>query len=73
MDPSNLVDMANRIGRFFAAQPDRAEALEGIARHIRLFWERRMRSDLLAYVDGHAGEGLDPIVLDALREHRKEL
>lgn len=73
METSNLVGMANRIGSFFAATPDRAEALEGIARHIRLFWERRMRSDLLAHVDAHAGEGLDPIVLDALREHRKLL
>ena len=73
METSNLVGMANRIGRFFAAMPDRAEALAGIARHIRLFWERRMRSELLAHIDGHAGEGLDPIVLDALREHRKLL
>ena len=37
MDIDNLVHMANRIGHFFAAMPDRAEALDGVATHIRKF------------------------------------
>ena len=32
------VKMANQIADFFGAMPDRAEALEGIAQHIRKFW-----------------------------------
>ena len=70
MDTDNLVRMANRIGQFFAAMPDRAEALQGIAQHIQRFWERRMRAALLTHLDAGHGEGLDPIVLEALRLHR---
>ena len=39
MDSANLVRMANRIGEFFEAMPERDEALQGIAEHIRKFWE----------------------------------
>ena len=46
MDIHNLVSMANQIGQFFSAYPDREEALEGIANHIRKFWEPRMRLKL---------------------------
>ena len=31
MDADNLIRMANRIGEFFEAMPDRDEALNGIA------------------------------------------
>ena len=70
MDTDNLVRMANRIGQFFAAMPDRAEALQGIAQHIQRFWERRMRAALLTHIDARHGEGLDTIVLEAVRLHR---
>ena len=40
--------MANRIGEFFQAMPDRQEALLGVATHIRKFWDPRMRRELLA-------------------------
>ena len=40
----NLIRMANRIGDFFEAMPDHAEALEGIATHLKKFWEPRMRA-----------------------------
>ena len=38
MHTDPLVKMANQIGHFFEAMPDRPEALEGIAQHIRKFW-----------------------------------
>ena len=41
MDVDNLIHMANRIGEFFQAMPDRAEAVDGVATHIRKFWEPR--------------------------------
>lgn len=69
MHLDNLVHMANRIGAFFAAMPDRDEALDGIAQHLRRFWEGRMRHQLLEHVDA-GGDGLDPIVMDAIRTHR---
>ena len=49
--------MANRIGEFFQAMPDRQEALLGVATHIRKFWDPRMRRELLAYLDQQARRG----------------
>lgn len=51
MDLLHLIRMANQIGAFFEAMPDRAEALEGTARHVRNFWEPRMRRELLDHMD----------------------
>lgn len=67
MDIDNLVHMANRIGEFFEAMPDRAEATAGIAQHLRRYWEPRMRRALQAHVEARQGDGLSPIVLEALR------
>jgi formate dehydrogenase subunit delta len=65
MDSDNLVRMANRIGQFFEAQPDRAEALEGISSHIEKFWTPMMR-EALAHHLAQGGQGLDPMVREAL-------
>lgn len=73
MNQDNLVRMANQIGTFFESMPDRQEALDGIATHLRKFWAPTMRRDLLAQVDGGSGHGLTPIVLTAIREHRATL
>ncbi len=76
MDLDNLVHMANRIGAFFAAQPDRDEALAGIADHLKKFWDPRMRTQILATLDaadGGESSGLSEIVLAALRAHREKL
>lgn len=73
MDTANLVRMANRIGEFFEAMPERDEALDGIAEHIRKFWEPRMRRQLLAAMaSGEAGD-LQEIVRNALERHRETL
>ncbi len=70
MDLDNLIVMANRIGDFFVAQPDRDEALAGIADHLKKFWEPRMRSQILAAVGTEAGAALSEIVTAALTTHR---
>lgn len=73
MDINNLVHMANQIGEFFSAYPDRDEALEGIANHIRKFWEPRMRLKLFEGIDaGHTGE-LNELVAQSLALHRDSL
>lgn len=72
MRVESLVRMANQIGGFFEAMPDRAQALEDTAQHLRKFWEPRMRRALLAHVD-EGGEGLSPLLLEAIRLHRKGL
>lgn len=73
MKIDNLVEMANRIGEFFEAMPDTAEAREGIVQHLRRYWEPRMRRALLAHLDTSHGVGLTPLLLDALRERRQSL
>ncbi len=73
MDADNLVRMANRIGEFFVAMPDRAEAKVGIVDHIRKFWEPRMREQLFAHIDREDDSGLAPLVLEAVNEERTRL
>jgi formate dehydrogenase subunit delta len=62
--PDRLVYMANQIGKFFVSQGDNV-AVEGVATHIRKFWEPRMRNAIFAHLDA-GGAGLDPKVKTAL-------
>jgi formate dehydrogenase subunit delta len=70
MNNDNLIRMVNRIGAFFAAMPNRDEALHDIAQHVRRFWEPRMRRQLFEHLDQQHGEGVDEIVVAALQRHR---
>ena len=71
MNIDNLVTMANQIGTFFASFPDREEAQTGIATHLERYWAPRMRVRLYEHVDSTRGDGLAPIVLEAIAAHRK--
>jgi len=73
MDAAKLVKMANQIGGFFGADPDTSAAADSVADHIRRFWEPRMRSAILKWMDERNGEGLQPVVLQALQKHREKL
>lgn len=73
MDIDNLIHMANRIGQFFEAFPDEAEARDGIAQHIAKFWEPRMREELLAHIDSGSAATLLPLVRNAVLDHRASL
>jgi formate dehydrogenase subunit delta len=73
VDIHHLVTMANQIGQFHRSFPDHAEAVKGTAMHIRRSWEPRMRRALLAHIEATNGEGLEPIVLEAIEAYRKEL
>ena len=66
MKIERLIEMANDIGTFFRALPDRNQAAEGIAEHLRKFWDPRMRRQLTDYVTA-GGKGLDPPVEAAVR------
>lgn len=60
---------ANDIAVQFGHQPPE-EAAAAVADHMRMFWDPRMRTALLAHVDAGA-EGLDPIALRAAELLRK--
>ncbi|HWL29231.1 MAG TPA: formate dehydrogenase subunit delta [Burkholderiaceae bacterium] len=75
---AHLIRLANRIGDFFDAMPDRDAALDGIANHIHKFWEPRMRKALLDFLEtnpqGDCGEAaLNGITLAAILQHRERL
>ena len=65
MNPHHLVTMANDIAHFFAAEPDHAVAVDSVAKHLKNFWEPRMRRQLIAYAAEGASE-LHPLILEAL-------
>ncbi|MDD5059001.1 MAG: formate dehydrogenase subunit delta [Sideroxydans sp.] len=71
MKPEKLIKMANQIGAFFEAMPDREQAVAGVAAHIQRNWEPRMRSALHEHVARNGDEGLMPIVREALRVIQK--
>ena len=60
MSVDRLVQMANDIGHFFAAEPQRADAIAGIAGHIQRFWDPRMRRQIVAHLRS-GGEGLEAL------------
>ena len=69
----NLVKMVNQIGTFFESMPDRNEALEGIANHLKKFWDPRMRKALIAMIDKQEHNEIKDIVLSAIQTHREML
>ncbi|HYB90516.1 MAG TPA: formate dehydrogenase subunit delta [Candidatus Binataceae bacterium] len=71
MDIPRLVKMANGIGAYFEAYPDRQQAVNGVADHLRRFWEPRMRRELVDYI--RRGDGsLRKVVLEAAAILEKE-
>ncbi len=66
MNPAKLIKMANQIGAFFEAMPDRQQAVQGIAAHIARNWEPRMRTALIQHLEEGGNTELSPLVRDAL-------
>jgi formate dehydrogenase subunit delta len=70
MSPDKLVYMANQIGKFFAVQGEE-RAVQGIAAHLRKFWDPRMRSTIIAHLRAGAA-GLDPLPRQAVEQLASE-
>lgn len=70
MQPDHLIRMANQIGGFFEAMPDRNEATRDLAQHIKKFWAPRMRQALLGHIDREGDGELNLLVKQALAQHR---
>ena len=60
MNIERLVSMANDISRYFAAEPDTAAGVEGVANHLKRYWEPGMRKQIVAHLAA-GGAGLDPL------------
>jgi formate dehydrogenase subunit delta len=63
----HLVRMANDIGNFFRSEPERKDAVAGIANHIWKFWTPRMRQKLVAHLSQHGETDLDELPREAMR------
>ncbi len=63
----HLVKMANDIGHFFGAEPEREDAIAGIANHIAKFWTKRMREKLAAHLARDGDSSLEELPREALR------
>lgn len=66
MKPAKLIKMANQIGAFFEAMPNREQAAKDIAAHIQRNWEPRMRAALLQHISDCGNAELSPLVRDAM-------
>jgi formate dehydrogenase subunit delta len=60
----NLVRMANQIGDFYAAMPEK-EAAAGAASHLRLYWTPKMIRELVAFAEA-GSTGLNPTAAHAV-------
>ncbi len=69
MKVERLITMANQIGDFYEVFPDQEQAQKDIVQHLNKFWAQSMRDDISAHVKNNDGEGLAPIVLNALRNY----
>lgn len=70
---NNLVTMANQIGMFFETMPDRSQALEDFAKHLKSYWEPRMLKTLLQHIDTTGGNDMLPMALESIRLHKSLL
>jgi formate dehydrogenase subunit delta len=69
MNIEHLITMANQIGTFFKSYPDTEQAKKDIVMHLKRFWALQMRLQLIEHVQQHQGQGLEPIVKEAINEH----
>ena len=68
MNIQHLVKMANEIGDYFAAYPDRERAVRDVAAHLKKFWDPRMRAQIIEHVRDRQGEGLTDIARVAVQQ-----
>lgn len=64
MQIDKLVYMVNQITHNFAVHGE-AKAIAATAEHLKLFWDPRMRREILAHLAA-GGEGLEPVSRAAL-------
>ncbi len=71
MNSEYLVRMANDIGHFFSAEPNREEAARNVLTHLKRFWDPRMRAQIVAHYRA-GGAGLSEIASKAVAQLAEE-
>ncbi|MEW5834647.1 MAG: formate dehydrogenase subunit delta [Pseudomonadota bacterium] len=67
MNIDTLTRMVNDIANYFAAEPDHAAGVAGIADHLKKFWDPTMRRQIIAHLEA-GGEGLEPLAKEAVQK-----
>ena len=62
------IEMANDIGAYFISDKNHERARDGVRNHLERFWDPRMRRKLIEHWQRADGEGLSPLVAEAVRE-----
>jgi formate dehydrogenase subunit delta len=65
MKADTMVHNANQIALFFATYP-REEAIASVTEHLKKFWERRMKDQIIQYV-AQGGSGLHELAIEAVK------
>ena len=65
MKQENMVHMANQIALFFSGYPH-DEAVAGVTKHFKDFWERRMKDQIKQHV-AQGGSGLHELAIEAVK------
>ena len=65
MHAETMVHNANQIALYFASYPHE-EAVAGVLDHLKKFWEKRMRQQIIEYV-AQGGAGLHELVVEAVK------
>ena len=60
-----MVHNANQIALYFASYPHE-QAVDGVLDHIKKYWEKRMRAQIMQYV-AQGGAGLHELVVEAVK------
>jgi formate dehydrogenase subunit delta len=58
--------MANQVADFFASYPE-AEAIDSTFKHLKAYWDPRMRHEIEAHLANAGGSGLKPLALAAVK------
>ncbi|MGE4247657.1 MAG: formate dehydrogenase subunit delta, partial [Parvibaculaceae bacterium] len=67
MKSQDMVRMANQIADYFRAYPHE-EAVREVANHLKSFWDPRMLKKIFEAVEHRTpDDGLDPLVVEAVR------
>jgi formate dehydrogenase subunit delta len=66
MEQDRMIHRANQIALYFSSYPH-DEAVAGVLDHLKKFWERRMRDEIVVYV-AHGGKGLHELALEAVKQ-----
>ena len=67
MNIEHLSQMVNDIAHYFAAEPERAAAVSGVADHLIRFWDPSMRRQIIDHL-GAGGAGLEPLAREAVQQ-----